>query len=182
MAPFFVVSATAPKDSSPDQTGIKQTTGHGRNAIGEPQMTNQSGELARRMLQSTKQSPFFAKDMAKAAKASTFIGQGSPASSTEAYRIACGDLANRAQYSAADVVFISSEGNRRGRFSPIVDGKPNGEYRCLDQAITARATIMMDQPYDRYRFYNIGERQIEVYLISKGYQEASPGEFRPADR
>ncbi len=136
-------------------------------------------ELARLMSASSRKSPYFGKDLAKARRATQFIGQGSSASSTAAYARAAAHLANTGSYTSADVVFVSSEGARGGRFDPV--GKvPNGAYRNLDLAIAAGARFVVDRKEDRDRGYNVGERQVVAYLRSKGYAEVEPGLFAPS--
>ncbi len=134
--------------------------------------------LADRLLKSTRQSPYFQKDLRKAARASQFIGEGSPSSSTAAYRKAAGPLANTGRYTQDDVVFVSAEGDRRSRFNPISTA-PRGAYANLDLAIAAGSRFVIDRAADRSRPYNVGERQIAAYLSSKGYRETAPGFFEP---
>ena len=111
------------------------------------------------------------KDQAKSNKANKFIGQGSAASSTNAYAKAWGELANCGQYLPTDIVFISAEGNRRDRL------KPNYEEILL--AIDEKVTFITDIPEDRNRPYNAGERSVENYLKNHSYHEVSPGVWKP---
>lgn len=136
--------------------------------------------LADALSQSTKKSPYFAKDLAKARRATQMIGQGSPASSTAAYVAAAGPLANTGSYGAGDVVFVSAEGMRGGRFSPVVGGAPQGAYRNLLAAMRAGARFVMDDPPNRARSYNLGERQVADFLLASGYAEVAPGMFAKA--
>ena len=128
--------------------------------------------LALRLDRSTRKSRWFAKDRAKAARATRFIGRGSPRSSTEAYRRAAGDLANPGTYTAADVVFVSAEGNRSGRLA--------ADWAELARAIAGGATLITDVAADRERPYNVGEREVARYLTDNGYREAEPGLWKPA--
>jgi hypothetical protein len=114
--------------------------------------------------------PYFAKDLAKAAKANKFIGRGSSVSSTEKYRIAAGDLGNCGVYSSTDVVFISVEGNRRGRVEHDVAE--------LEKAIMAGATFITDDKYNRMRSYNCGERAIAELLTYCNLTEVQPGVWK----
>ena len=68
-------------------------------------------------------------------------------------------LANLGTYDASDVVFVSSEGARGGRFDPVPGGRTAGAYRDLDLAVAAGASFVVDAPADRARAYNVGERQ-----------------------
>ncbi len=116
---------------------------------------------------------YAAKDARKAAQATKYIGRGSYRSSTNAYRLAIGpDFANTGDYDAQDVVWISAEGNRAGRVNP--------DFTEIGKAITARATVITDDILDRERPYNIGERQVAVFLASHGYLEIKPGIWSPA--
>lgn len=67
------------------------------------------------------------------------------------------------------------DGNRRGRFEL--------DFAELGRAAAAGATFITDVRADRERSWDIGERQVADYLISLGYHEANPGNWRPrADR
>ena len=116
-------------------------------------------------------SPYHAKDQAKSDKATKFIGSGAPNSSTESYRASWGKLANSGVYTAEDVVFVSSNGNRPGRKLPY--------YTELSKAIAAGATILTDSKKDRDRTYNIGEREVAEYLLLNKYEELSDGVWTP---
>lgn len=113
-----------------------------------------------------KNARYGAKDVAKAAAANKFIGRGSPASSTDLYRRQCGDMANCGEYTADDVVFVSVEGQRRGRVPLDVEE--------LQRALAAKATIIADNPANRHRAYNIGERHLAQILQRANYIE-EPG-------
>ncbi len=140
---------------------------------------NRTG-LAEILVLSAKKSPYFGKDLRKAAKATQFIGQGSRDSSTNAYATALSGYANTGSYTEADVVFISSEGARSSRFNPIGTAVGlRGAYQNIDLAISARARFIVDNPADRSKEYNFGERQIAAYLAAHGYLEMEPGLFAP---
>ena len=111
--------------------------------------------------------PYTAKDQCKANAANKFIGRGSQRSSTNQYAKAYGDLANCGVYTSTDVVFISAEGNRSGRLDP--------DFEEIKKACDAGAGFITDDPYNRSRSYNVGERQVAHFLQSLGYQESSPG-------
>ena len=143
--------------------------------------TRTTSILATLLLTSSRQSPYFAKDLRKANNATQFIGQGSIASSTNAYAKAAHDLANTGTYTTADTIFISAEGARSNRFNPIGTAGPRGAYRNIGLAIRARASFIIDRPADRARPYNVGERQIEAYLLARGHIEVRPGVFTPID-
>jgi len=113
----------------------------------------------------------FAKDREKARNANKFIGRGSLASSTHRYMLAAGDLANCGQYIQSDVVFVSVEGNRRGRL-PL-------DVAEVSNAIRANATVVADGKADRERPYNVGERELCALLEHSGYIEQSGGVWRP---
>ena len=113
--------------------------------------------------------PYTAKDQRKADAANKFIGRGSARSSTHAYAAAYGNNANCGVYKSDDVVFISAEGNRRGRLDPDFDE--------IKRACDANARFITDSAANRARPYNIGERQVSEFLISQGYREHCPGKW-----
>jgi hypothetical protein len=112
------------------------------------------------------------KDQAKADQASKYIGRGSERSSTNMYRKAFGDRANTGLYVKEDVVFTSSEGNRKGRLKP--------DFVEIQKAMDAGATIITDIPKDRNTDFNVGEQELAKYLSENGYQESSPGKWTKA--
>lgn len=114
--------------------------------------------------------PFFKKDLQKAINASKFIGNGSLMSSTHKYMYAAGDLANCGIYSSEDIVFVSAEGLRRGRF-PV-------NYDELKKAIDAKVTFITDDLYNRERPYNLGEREVAKFLENNGYKDIGKGVWK----
>ena len=108
-------------------------------------------------------SPYTIKDQAKADACTKFIGRGSHPSSTRKYAEAFGRLANCRQYTEADRVFISVEGNRSARLT--------FDHHEVNLACTANVNFLTDDITNRSRPYNIGEREIAAYLTSKGYCE-----------
>ena len=103
------------------------------------------------------------KDQMKADISNKFIGRGSAASSTNQYAKDYGDKANTGDYLSTDVVFISAEGDRRGRLSPDVTE--------IVRACEAGATLVTDNPYHRNRQYNVGERFVAELLVRQGCEE-----------
>ena len=75
--------------------------------------------------------PYTTKDQGKWTRATKMIGRGSARSSTQRYAQALAALANSGNYTAADVVFISAEGDRSGRLDP--------DWTEIDRAIQAGA-------------------------------------------
>jgi hypothetical protein len=124
------------------------------------------------MQQKIKLSPgtYSGKDQLKSDKANKFIGRGSFRSSTHKYMLDWGDLANCGVYKKDDVVFVSAEGNRSGRLAP--------DFEEVSKAIRVGVTFITDDKQNRSRAYNIGEREIEAYLVSFGYEEVEPGMWR----
>lgn len=112
----------------------------------------------------TGRSPYLSKDQAKSDKANKFIGRGSPRSSTEQYRKDWCDLANCGSYTSSDVVFVSAEGNRSGRLTP--------DFGELLIAAYEDVTFITDNIDNRCRKYNVGEREVSVFLYDLGYKEA----------
>jgi hypothetical protein len=115
--------------------------------------------------------PYARKDLRKANGSTKFIGRGSPASSTNRYMLAAGDLANSGRYAAADIVFVSAEGARRCR---IV-----ADIAELWSAAEAGVTFVTDNEFDRNRAYNVGEREVAALLRTWGYQDKGSGCWRP---
>lgn len=109
--------------------------------------------------------PHFQKDLKKALDATCFIGRGSLASSTHKYMVAAGELANKGQYNSNDVVFVSAEGNRRGRLSV--------DYDELLKAIEAQVVFVTDNKYNRNTSYNIGEKEVEQFLLKHQYADTN---------
>ena len=113
--------------------------------------------------------PYARKDVQKARGATKFIGRGSPASSTNRYMLAAGDLANCGRYVSTDIVFVSAEGARRNRV-PI-------DLAELGKAAAAGALFVTDKPFDRNRSYNVGEREVAEFLRSQGYADRDTGRW-----
>lgn len=124
-----------------------------------------TGSSAKVVLPNT--GPYTAKDQAKSDKANKFIGRGAPGSSTAAYAKAWGDRANTGEYAKNDTVFISVNGNRPGALTPAWDE--------IKKATSAGATLITDNPSDRARPFNTGERAVAEFLDTNGYVEKSPG-------
>lgn len=124
------------------------------------------------MVKLTGTSPYLAKDQIKANLCNRFIGRGSPASSTNQYRKDFGNEANighRKDYLPTDMVFISAEGNRRGRVSIDVNE--------IVKACEAEVKFITDTPYHRNRPYNVGEREVAALLEQQGYDEYIHAEY-----
>ena len=124
------------------------------------------------MVKLTGTSPYLAKDQVKANLCNRSIGRGSPASSTNQYRKDFGNEANigdRKDYLRTDVVFISAEGNRRGRL-PI-------DVNEIVKACEAEVKFITDTPYQRNRSYNVGEREVAALLEQQGYDEYIHAEY-----
>ncbi len=101
--------------------------------------------------------PYWAKDQTKAAFANKFIGRGAAGSSTAIYAAGLPrEVVNCGEYVPTDVVFVSVNGARRNRV--LFDRDE------VMLAITAGAKIITDSPMDRYRDYNIGERELAEFL------------------
>ncbi len=108
--------------------------------------------------------PHWGKDQAKASHANKFIGVGAPGSSTAVYAAGLPrEVVNCGEYVATDVVFVSVNGARKNRrlFDPLE----------VTLAIEAGAKIITDSAKDRYRDYNIGERELAEFLEANDYEE-----------
>ena len=115
--------------------------------------------------------PYFSKDLEKARVANKFIGRGSLASSTHKYMTAAKELANCGVYSKEDIIFVSAEGNRRGRVEV--------DFLELGKAVQANASFVTDNSYNRERSYNIGERGVAQFLEKHNYKDNGKGFWTP---
>ena len=108
--------------------------------------------------------PYWVKDQAKAAFANKFIGVGAPGSSTAVYAAGLPrEVVNCGEYVPTDVVFVSVNGARRNRV--LFDRDE------VMLAVQAGAKIITDSASDRYRDYNIGERELAEFLGENDYEE-----------
>ena len=82
------------------------------------------------------------------------------------------NLSNTGKYNKDDVVFISTNGNRKDRVIPVIDGELQGVYKNIDLAISAGASFVADTEnhLKNTSNYNLGEIEIANYLESKGYK------------
>ena len=108
--------------------------------------------------------PYWAKDQGKASHANKFIGRGDAGSSTAVYAAGLPrEVVNCGEYVPTDVVFVSVNGARRNRV--LFDRDE------VMLAINAGAKIITDSASDRYRDYNIGERELAEFLEENDYEE-----------
>jgi len=114
--------------------------------------------------------PYFSKDLKKAYAANKFIGRGSLVSSTHKYMTAAADLGNCGEYVSTDLIFISAEGDRRGRI-PV-------DYEEIKKAVVAQSEFVTDDKYNRERSYNIGEREVSKFLEKNGYTDVGSGYWK----
>ena len=126
------------------------------------------------------------KDLRKARDATCFIGRGKAGSATEKYRVAAGDLANKARYSPLDRVFVSVNGQTAGRVALLQNGALSAAYRLLEAATAKGVTIVADNLQDRSRGYNLGEQELAHWLTRIArprYHEVTVGNgvWTPAD-
>ena len=138
---------------------------------GKSESADKSDEIAK-VNKGTTAEKHTAKELIKAKMANKFIGKGSVNSSTHRYMQVYGDKANMIEYTADDVVWVSSNGKRNGRVDPLGS---DGIKTELDSAIDAGATIVMDTEahIGKTGGYNIGEKALEEYMLSKGYARDS---------
>lgn len=160
-----------------DESAVAEEPPVGRKTLGE-RLTERLAQVS----SGKTNSKYARKDLLKALLASQMIGQGSPGSSTARYSEAAGELANTGRYHARDVVFVSVNGQRGGRFAPLdAGGRPRGAYRNLVRAISAGATLIADASTSRSRPYNVGERELAHYLARNGYSELAAGVWVPTE-
>lgn len=108
--------------------------------------------------------PFWFKDQSKARQANKFIGRGAPGSSTAVYAAGLPrEVVNCGQYVPTDIVFVSVNGARRNRV--LFDRDE------VMLAINAGAAIVTDSARDRYRDFNVGERELAEFLEANEYEE-----------
>lgn len=132
-----------------------------------------SNNIVTKAIISATDSPFRYKDGMKFKAISKFIGRGSERSSTHRYSQALEPIANTGEYKSTDIVGVSIEGKRAMRLSFDKDE--------VLLALGARATIIADAQGDRRRNYNVGERELAVFLIENAYEEvAETGVWLPA--
>lgn len=120
---------------------------------------------------------YLGKDQEKASKANKMIGFGAVNSSTYAYAQFNPETANTGIYGPDDIVFVSVNGNRKGRISAFDEPF----ITELKKAIEARVTFITDVKADRERSYNIGEREVADILTAAEYDELIPGIWFPED-
>lgn len=108
--------------------------------------------------------PFWFKDQGKARQANKFIGVGAPGSSTAVYAAGLPkEIVNCGEYVPTDIVFVSVNGARRNRV--LFDRDE------VMLAIEAGAAIVTDSARDRYREFNVGERELAKFLEEAEYEE-----------
>lgn len=124
------------------------------------------------------------KELVKTRIATQYIGDGSPGSSTDRYRIMYEEegAANTGEYTSDDIIYVSSNGGRPGRVNPVLNGVLQGEYVLVQKAMDAKATIVMDtvEHLKKTAKYNIGEIALANYLADNGYaREDESGIWKP---
>ena len=134
------------------------------------------------------------KERVKTRIATQFIGDGVENSSTDKFREMYEKLyfeklrqgvANTGKYTAKDIIYVSSNGRRKNRVDPVINGELQGVYKNIDKAIKAGATIVMDtlEYLKKTKSYNIGEAALAKYLESKGYSRVGEtGEWKPGTK
>ena len=123
------------------------------------------------------------KDSKKVKLATKFIGHGEPGSHTDKYFDLFNKygLANRNEYTADDVVFVSVNGGNKNPVRATQTLEDNdtvslkGVYSKIDDAMDAGADIIMDTEYHAKRNHNVkGEGAVFDYMVevasSKGYE------------
>ena len=102
------------------------------------------------------------KDMVKFAGCNKLITRGAVGSSSHKYMFMNNkwDI-NTGDYTCDDIVGVSVNGNRANRLSFDSDE--------VYLAIEAGATIITDNNANRYRSFNVGERELAKFLIDWGY-------------
>ena len=102
------------------------------------------------------------KDAIKFAGCNKLITRGAVGSSSHKYMFRHYEWEiNPGHYTCDDIVGVSVNGNRKDRISFDSDE--------VYKAIEAGATIITDNNANRYRAYNIGERELAKFLIDWEY-------------
>jgi hypothetical protein len=125
------------------------------------------------------------KELVKTKIANQYIGDGSAGSSTDRYRKMYEEegVANTGVYNSSDVIYVSSNGKRGGRVNPVQNGVLQGEYKNVDTAMNAGATIVMDTKshLEKTKSYNIGELALARYLEENNYsRKGDSGIWKPS--
>ena len=114
------------------------------------------------------------KEIVKANLATQFIGRGAPDSSTDRYEklYSSHKAANTGHYTSDDIIWVSCNGKRNARVPVTVNGKLHDVYNLIDLAIEANAMIIADtaQHINNTRYYNIGEIELQDYLLAHNYE------------
>lgn len=132
--------------------------------------------------------PYVAKDQRKLDLASHYVCHGSTASSSRKYwdqlvgryelNVSEVDV-SEVEYTSNCALYVSVEGARRGRlaYSPA-----SSAGQAVDHFLSIGGVVIADNEYDRHRSYNVGERELEAHLLSRGAIEFKPGMWhvRPA--
>jgi len=115
------------------------------------------------------------KEIFKIKQATQFIGTGKGNDSTtqrmenlySKYK-----LANTGKYTKDDLIYVSSNGKRNNRVSPVIDNKLNDVYKNIDKAIEAKSRFIMDtaQHITNTKEYNLGEVALAEYLRNHNYE------------
>lgn len=102
------------------------------------------------------------KDAVKFAQCNKLIARGAPGSSSQYYADMY-DNVNVGEYTSDDVVGISVNGSCPNRVSfDAVE---------VSKAIAAGASIVKDSSSHTARPYNVGERELQAFLLENGYEK-----------
>lgn len=109
------------------------------------------------------------KDQIKANVSESFIGVGTIGSSTDKYRKIFEGLkrANHLKYDEGEVVFVSINGKRPKRCGI------GAIEKYLKAAIRDKAVFVTDNVENTQRGYNLGEREVAVFLEANGYERSN---------
>jgi len=102
------------------------------------------------------------KDLAKFDICTKLISRGVDGSSS--YRYSQHPLCNTGNYNESDIVGVSVNGKRKGR----IGFDKNEIIKAYESGIKGFVT---DCLFDRSREFNVGEREVALFLESLGYHE-----------
>jgi 3-dehydroquinate synthase class II len=104
------------------------------------------------------------KDQTKFSICTALISRGAPGSSSDKYAKDTTLLGitrvNSNDYKADDIVGVSVNGNRAGRL--------HFDKQLISKALQVGATIVKDSAYHTNRYFNIGERELQTFLLEQG--------------
>ena len=114
------------------------------------------------------------KDRKKFSVCNAIITRGVTGSSSDKYKnnniLRLNLEINKEEYSKKDVVGISVNGMRKNRLS--------FDRKLVEKAIESGAIIVKDNDFNTNRQFNIGEKELELFLINMGCEKIEENKER----